>query len=163
MSTPIAKLRTRRIAENRDCDEANDRVEADHVEADHDEADHDDRSDDPSDAVDEESDDDDDYERVNPVVSARGGRSNGGSRRARITRATRDGRAAAIWKAVFSVPFAQAVFLAFAAILCVSLTPVASFVINRVPVVARLPRAESVVCALVSALLVTAFHPPLPL
>ena len=94
--------------------------------------------------------------------SARPQRANRRGPKSTLERLTsKTARVASIWKGVFSLPFLQAIAMAFAIIIGVSLSPAADLALQRVPMLARLPRAETVVCAFVSAVLVTACRPPM--
>ena len=65
-----------------------------------------------------------------------------------------------LWRAVFSRAFAQAIVLSFALIAAVALSPAAAMILDRAPILSKLPRAETLIMALIAALVVTAARPP---
>lgn len=65
-----------------------------------------------------------------------------------------------VWRAVVSRPFCQAVVLAFAIICVISLSPLASMAMSKVPALEKVPYMSTIIISLASAILVTATRPP---
>ena len=65
-----------------------------------------------------------------------------------------------MWRAVVSKPFFQAIVLAFAIICAVFMSPIASMISAKIPALSSLSCSETVLSALVSAILITATRPP---
>lgn len=65
-----------------------------------------------------------------------------------------------LWSAVFSRAFLQAIVLSFVIVLAVSLSPLASMLLDRVPAISKVPCANAVLTSLITAVLVTATRPP---
>lgn len=68
---------------------------------------------------------------------------------------------APIWRAVVSKPFCQAIFLTFAIVCAVTLSPLATLITDRVPSIAHIPHVKPVISSLIAAVLVTAMRPPI--
>lgn len=67
---------------------------------------------------------------------------------------------APLWRIFISRPFCQAVALAFAIILAVSLSPLAAMVIDRLPAVDKFSWARDAINSVISAIIITVMRPP---
>lgn len=77
-----------------------------------------------------------------------------------VAQATLSGDTSTLLEIVCSANFAKAVALTFALICAVLLSPVVSWIRSKLPVINSIPRIETILASLLSAIAVTAARPP---